>query len=246
MSDTKKHPVDQLPNTAFNSVIDASRSYANNLSIRELVKPIPFIGSALDTLFAGEGIRYEKQRVEAFLADLRLRLEAVEQELGTRNLLASEELYDLIKQVLRHVADTRSEEKRRRFATIIENQCRNKSTWDKVENAVWLTNQLTDLQVEILNTITNNAPENFEEEPEKMPAGIFYNDKIVTDVYVNLTEIFRDIPPDSLAMNCNHLVTNGLLRELPTHDPHITGIPQYFKSTDSSKRFLKWVTSSYR
>lgn len=131
-----------------------SEKYSEETSFRALIQVIPVVGGSLDTLMAGQGTTIQKQRIESFLRDLERRMTLVESAPAVQ---PTEELFDLMMNAFDSVVRTRSEKKRKRFASLVANQVSMRKDWEDVDTALRLVDELTDLHIEIL-TIARNAP----------------------------------------------------------------------------------------
>jgi len=56
----------------------ASEKYSKQIVIRALIQAIPYIGSSLDTLFAGKGNQIQFERLKHFLEILKEKLEKID------------------------------------------------------------------------------------------------------------------------------------------------------------------------
>lgn len=130
----------------------ASEKYVEQTSLRALIQVIPYVGGSLDTLLSGEGTKIQKQRMESFLRELELRMSSVE---STHQIQPTAELFDLMMNSFDGVLRTRSEKKRRRFASLIANQVSMTRDWEDADAALRLIGTLTDLHIEILIVAKN-------------------------------------------------------------------------------------------
>jgi|SRR2546426_5022079 len=216
----------------------ASEQYGEQISLRALVQAIPYVGGSLDTLLVGQGAQIQKRRVEEFLKDLDQRMRLVE---NVQVLKPTDELFDLMINAFDGVVRTRSQEKRKRFASVVASQISAPREWDEADAALRLVNQLTDFHVAIL-TVARNAP---------LCGAPFEGLRVITlapkplgdEAVVKPTFLPSALPGYSepvLRMACSELVGHGLL-----HDEGIgrwDGKPLlYFIATDLTAWFFAWL-----
>jgi hypothetical protein len=225
-------------------VTKASAQYCDKFSLRAAIQAIPILGSSLDTMLAGLGAKYQYQRLEHFIYDLRGKFEKLEHTNKLSSIEPSEELFDFMMQVFDQIIKVRSEKKRKLFANILVNQVRNDSHWDEVETASRLLSELNELHIKILDTslklpICDGVFENLQ---------VFMLEEYTTDQPKNTpkippTNISKIIPAISnsvLKMACSELIAKGLL-----HDEGIgrynTRNMKYFIATDMARWFMNWI-----
>jgi hypothetical protein len=96
-------------------------SYSNNAIIRSLVNLIPYIGSSLDVLITSKIQELSWKRLQAYLEQLRVQFEKVDDSKIDWSYLNSEEFYDLFLQTSYSVIRTRSEDKIKLYSKILRN-----------------------------------------------------------------------------------------------------------------------------
>ncbi len=223
-------------------MLDKARRYSENSLARAAIQSIPIVGTSIDTLLAGEGLAYEKQRVESFFMNLNERMQTFEQEFGKVKLKPTEELYDLLKQIVCHVMNTRSENKRKQFAAIIENRCRTNASWEEAEMAAKMLNGLSDLHIQVLSCIANAKPAESEHYHGSVVARL--NDIKVDKYSVILENEFSQVPFHQVKAAVVDLVSLGLLREIRLARIGMTSSNEEVGKTDSTDWFLEWITNS--
>jgi hypothetical protein len=122
--------------------------YSDAPGLRAAVQLIPVIGGALDSLFAGAGARLYQRRVERYFEDLGVRLRACERAIAP--VQDEEGLHGFMSSVVTDVARARSENKRRRFVSLVASQLVAPVPWDDADAAERLLAGLDDIHVLVL------------------------------------------------------------------------------------------------
>jgi len=223
------------------ALVRASERYSRRLDIRAGIQLIPWIGSALDTLLAGEGTRIGQKRVDDFLNGLQERLQQVE---GAQDIPPGEEFFDLMMQAFDAVLRTRSEAKRRRFATLVANQVQRQTPWEEAEAALQIVSELSDAHICILVAALHAPP----------CGGVFGGLRVITTEErpigegqagspAQITGLVHGYGLSALRLICSQLVARGLL-----HDEGVgrmgTKAMQYFVVTPTAHWLIDWIKES--
>jgi hypothetical protein len=222
------------------ALIKARERYSERYVFRAAVQLIPYIGSSLDTLLAGGAVRLQLERVEGFLDELNVRMQAFE---GVSANLDDEGFSDLMLTTLDEVARTRSADKRARFAAIISRQVVEARPWDDAENAVRLLADLEDIHIEVLQVALAAPPFGgaFEGKPVVCLAPVRAYDPGET-APLRLEDALPRYDGPALRMACAELSAKGLL-----HDEGVgrwdIGAMNYFVATDLAHWFNQWLTT---
>ena len=204
--------------------------------MRAAVQLIPGVGGALDTLFSGLGAKYQQQRLMHFLEELSQRLSKVE---DLADIQPSEALYDFIVNAMIQASTTRSEEKRKRFASIVTKQISQKRQWDEAEDALRILGEMSDSHMEVLSVATSVPPCD----------GPFDGLRVVTLVKQPLgkgirpTELQQALPESpylTLRRICAELLSRGLLDDDGVGRVD-TKAMQYFVASEIATWFIGWV-----
>ena len=219
----------------------ASEKYSKQIVIRALIQTIPYIGSSLDTLFAGKGSQIQFERLKHFLEILKEKLEKIEKDIYIQ---PSEEFFDLMVNIFDGVIKTRIKEKRERFANIIINKIINESTrWDEAEIATRLLKELDEIHIRILIEGIN-AP---------ICGSPFNGLKVITlkesksniQGPVDLKEKFPEYEIEVLRMVCAELVSRGLLYDEGIGRWDVKSM-EYFTATKLAEWWLKWIIADIK
>jgi hypothetical protein len=228
----------QSGESAGSAIAKARGWYADSIGLRATIQAIPYIGSPLDTLFAGRAAQIHLKRVEEFVHELDQRLRGMERVAVN---LDDDAFADLMLTAFERVARTRSEHKRSRFARIITKQVGEGAKWEEAESAVRLLGDLEDVHLEVLG-LALAAPalaKGFEGlRVISIAASPFRDDN--GNGPVALSDALPHYGTAALRMACAELMAKGLL-----HDEGIgrwdLGAMQYFVPTDLSDWFAAWI-----
>jgi len=225
-----------LPTKYSKAVDEAAVRYSQATSLRAGVQIIPWVGGALDTLLGGKGSKILQGRLDDFLKILNDRLSRIE---IAEAIDPDESFFDLMMAAFDGVMRARSQEKRKRFASLIAQQVRSRNGWDDAEAAVRLLSDLTDQHVAVLIE-TLNAP---------LCKGSFKGLRVVTfessphigrSRFMNLGALFPQIPERTLRLICSELVSRGLMRD-EGFGRMETKSMEYFVATDLAKWLMDWI-----
>jgi hypothetical protein len=200
------------PDASIALVRQCAEKYADATMLRAAMQLLPYIGGTLDTLIGGAGQKIQQRRMAHFLDELDKRLKNIEEP---KNLLAQEDLYDLMVATFEQVVKTRSEEKRVRFAQLIANGIVTESTFENIEAALRLVGELDDIHIQILSVAlqARGCIEVFDGLPIITFSGNFEaktTGGISSPVLVN---VFANIPESRLKLSCIELLSKGLLHD---------------------------------
>jgi len=238
-------------NNTAGFITKASAYYCDKFFLRATIQCVPGIGGALDTLLSGLGAKYQHERLKDFVLKLQNELSEIAKEMKIKNIEPGEELFDFIIQVFNQVIQTRSEEKRKRFASLVAKQIIYPKDWDEAEAACRFIGELTDLHIKVLE-ITLNAP---------VCDGDLKGKRIIMFSDIPKDKKFK-IPPTDVRSVLNNstnvalevvkseLVTRGLLSNLERvfWSEKERGLirPEIFVATDLAKWLMKWICSENR
>lgn len=215
-----------------------SEKYSETLTLRASMQVIPWIGGALDTLFASKGTKIYQKRIHDFLAQLNERLKIIE---SAQQVEPTEEFFDLMVGALDGVLHSRSESKRKHFATLVANQVLHSAPWEEAETALQIVSELSDAHVSVLLAALNAEP----------CSGSFAGLKVVTvkddpigrgepGHPARLSGALPSLGSSALRLICSQLVARGLL-----HDEGIgrvgTKSMEYFVATETTQWLMNWI-----
>lgn len=132
-----------------------------NLILREVgisvtkgaIGAIPIVGTVLnEAIFESRG-RIKQDRINKFIQMLQDFMETVSEESIDFNHLKSDEFSDIFDGILRRVANTRSEEKLKRFKKILVSEMQHPSNTDFTETFLDIVSRLEEVQIIILQGI---------------------------------------------------------------------------------------------
>ncbi len=188
----------------------ASVLYGDSTSTRSLVLAIPGIGSSIDLILSENGQEYVKKKIQAFLEELKMRLDTVEE--GAIKVSDEEALFDLLQTAYENVVRARSEEKIKRFARLTSDCLSNDRNWDETEAAIRLISDLTDTHIKVLKIATSTSPftaEGFE--GLRVFSIINKNEELAVP---SLKQKLGHLSDTASRMYCSELISKGLLHDV--------------------------------
>lgn len=218
----------------------ASSAYLDRTKTRAAVQAIPYIGGALDTLFAGKGNKIQNERLEHFLGELHERLGKLEEE----PKIDEETLFDFALETIEKAVKTKSNEKRQLYANIMANQVADPTATEYAEMALRIVSELDAIHFRILSiglsapkcsspfdgiqmmTITPYTPSG---EPEEGAEVI---------LPTALSEELNEYPVEAIRYAASELISKGLLRDEGIGRWDATAM-EYFCVTDTAT----WINS---
>jgi len=227
--------------TVNKALAKASEKYSETLTLRAAMQVIPWIGGALDTLFAGKGTKISQKRIEDFLAQLNERLQEIE---SAKEIEPTEEFFDLMVGAFDGVLRSRSESKRKHFAVLVANQVVYAAPWEDAETALQIVSELSDAHIRVLIAALHAEP----------CSGSFAGLKVITvkNDFIGggeqghptrLAEILPAYDSSALRLICSQLVARGLL-----HDEGVgrlgTKSMEYLIATETTRWLMNWIESS--
>lgn len=200
MLDDKKMP----------SLTGMSAWYNKAPGIRAAVAVVPYIGGALDLIFASKGSEYQMERISLFLEDLDSRLRIVEGAVE----VDEEVLYDSMVQIIDSVAKTRSSEKIVRFSRLLASTIAGNMKWEELDVAVRICEALDDIHIRILNILAQNRVCKIKafDGLKVMPV---VSSELVNDIDPLVSHF--ELSDAALIMYCSELWSKGLI-----HDEGVT------------------------
>jgi hypothetical protein len=230
------------PDISKELIRQSAEKYSETLTLRALVQLIPYIGGPLDTLIGGEGQKIQQRRIALFIEELDRRLKSIE---VPQNVLANEELFDLMVGTFERVVKTRSLEKQARFAQIIANEIAHPKGIDEVETAIRLIGELDDIHILILDAILHAplAPAPYEGSTFVTVSKHIPFPGDANHTYLILTKEFPAIPEHILRLTCSELVSKGLIFDDGVGKFSGTAMEQ-FAATNLSIWLFAWLESN--
>lgn len=221
------------------NVEQTSEMYLSNTPLRAVIAAIPLIGGSFDALLSGEGAKIQYERIKKHLDYLHERLEKL--EVGNE-LEPNGALWDLLVRTFDGVARGRSDEKRKRYASIIVRQVNDNGDINEAIDAVDLLSDLNDIHIEVLRVALNTSPCNdgvFEGLPVVAIKGM-RDDEKKPSVPTLLETHLPDYNTEMLRIASAQLVSKGLLHDEATGRASIPGM-KYFIITGAGKWFIDWI-----
>lgn len=236
--------IKDLEKTGF--ITKASAKYCDQFFLRAQIQLIPGVGGTLDTLLSGLGAKYQYERIEGFISELQDKFKKLEQVKSISSMEPSEELFDLIMQILDQIVKTRSEEKRKRFANLFVNQVGNQCDWDEAETACHLLGDISDIQIQILEVCLNAKPCNYPFAGERVLTifdhhKFFERKDVALPVPTNITKYFPLLSESTIELFCSNLMAKGLLQDQGVGGYGGGIFMGYFSATDSAKWLIDWI-----
>jgi 2-hydroxychromene-2-carboxylate isomerase len=97
-----------------------SKFYNDLTNLRIAISSIPFLGSQIDMYLSAPGQKFIEERLEYLIEQLQEELEGIEEYLINKEIIASEENFDLVQKAFIATAKTRQREKLKLFAKILK------------------------------------------------------------------------------------------------------------------------------
>ncbi|MBC7845939.1 MAG: hypothetical protein H7Y10_05565 [Flavobacterium sp.] len=97
-----------------------SKFYNDLSNLRIAISSIPFLGSQLDMYLSAPGQKFIEERFEYMIEQLQQELDGIEEYLINKEIIASEECFDLVQKAFIATAKTRQREKLKLFAKILK------------------------------------------------------------------------------------------------------------------------------
>lgn len=140
----------------------ASIWYEKTPWMRALIQTLPSFppefggigaGGPIDTLLAFRGSQIARQRLEEMISHVSTRLEYVEDASLARSFLQSDEFFDILRESIRIVAKTSSEEKRARIAAFLSHAILSARVGDVSEQILHDLDLLKDFHLAIIDKV---------------------------------------------------------------------------------------------
>lgn len=235
----REEPFD--PDNHPTSFGQASRAYCDQFPFRVAIQLLPGVGSAIDTLLAGQGLEWQYKRLEYFIAQLKTRLDFLEGRGQLREITPNEPFYDFTRHTFEKIIGTASRDKIRLFANIFQRQMQSTDGWQDAEVAVRLLDELTETHIRILQ-ITEKAPicgGSF----EGIRAVHLRRDDPGNDFSggpLDLESAIPGVKRIALMMFCSELVARGLLHDEGNGRIEVKAM-EFFTSTELTRWFIGWI-----
>jgi hypothetical protein len=225
-------------------ITKVSAKYCDKFPLRATIQAIPILGSTLDTMLAGLGVKYQYDRLENFISDLQDKLKVLK-KVGINKAVIepSEELFDFMMKIFDEVIKTRSKEKRKRFANLVASQVINQRHWDEAENACRLLGDLTVNHIRVLLLSTKAEKTDFPSEGNR-PVRISHKDRsedIFSQNSLYLTDYIHDLPEMAIRMICSELMAKGLMKDVGFGFGHLE-MMKTFSPTDLADWLVTWIS----
>lgn len=222
-----------------------SSKYGDLTVVRALIQTIPYVGSPLDVLLSNGGQKWKMERIEHFLKELDLKMRNLKSTPKLQSIEKSEELFDLVHYSMEQVVKTRSQDKRRRFANIVQRQITEALHWDESESAARLLTDLTEVDVDVLRIIAGASscgPPFDGLRVAELPLERPVKDEISRDTFkpVKLEFVFPHLNAGVLRMCCSELISKGLLKDEGLGRYGAVAM-RFFVATESAYWFLDWI-----
>ena len=194
------------------SLVEASKAYADNIPLRAGIQFIPCIGGSLDTLLSGIGVKVKNERLEQFVAELSGRL----QEIESAPTFNKQILCDLVMDAMEKSVRTRTNIKRTLYANVVARYVMHGREVDQSEMALRIIYELDLIHFEILREALQ-AP--VCDEPfsglriVSMNEHVSNSDSGGEKKPVVLIKQLPTWPPEMLQFAASELVAKGLLHD---------------------------------
>ncbi len=119
-------------------------------TLKGLIGAIPTIGTALNEAIFEHRARVKQNRVNKFVEDLAAYMKGRSIEDHSFEQISSDQFGDIFEAIIKEVAETSSDEKKKRFKLILANQLLNPIKTDFVEVYIDVIAKLNDMQIKIL------------------------------------------------------------------------------------------------
>ena len=192
------------------SLVKASKAYADNIPLRVGIQFIPCLGGSLDTLLSGIGVKVQNERLEHFVAELSGRLKIVE----SAPTFNEQILCDLVLDAMEKSVRTRTNKKRSLYANVVARYVIHGRDVDQSEMALRIIYELDLIHFEILREALQ-AP--VCDEPFSGLRIVSMNEHVLNSDSggekkpVLLIKQLPTWPPEMLQFAASELVAKGLL-----------------------------------
>ena len=219
----------------------ASERYSDLYIARAAVQAIPVIGSVLDVMLAGPGSSYRQDRIDAFINDLKIRMQTIEGEVSDKDHVP---LSDLVLMAMKEVANTRSEKKRDRLSAIVANQVTKPREWDEAEAAMRLVSEFSDLHIDVLMAF-QNAPDTMRHGKGVLTPGLQPEPDAHKQVWgTPLRNMLPQYTPDAILFACHELLARGMIKDVGVGTFDGVSSMVRLEKTELTDWFLKWIASN--
>ncbi|HTN16540.1 MAG TPA: hypothetical protein VL092_02590 [Chitinophagaceae bacterium] len=123
--------------------------YNDALKLRAVVMTIPAIGPYLDLYFSDKGQKYAQERIDYLLDSLQTEMQEVQDHLLNKEMLDSEEGFDLMQKTFSATVRTRQKTKIAVFAKILKGAFTTKSETHDPELYLRIVEELSERELEI-------------------------------------------------------------------------------------------------
>lgn len=180
---------------------DLQKNYGDSVLLRMLVSAIPTIGGPIDIALTS---RYSENRIR--------RIESLCEEIikTQKNVVVdvhSDEFVDFVADIFSRAVDSRTEEKRKRFARVFTKQMDEGRPWDEAFDASRVVSQFDDIHIEILREAISAPLWPREDQRQVHAVALAQHGE---DIPL-LQEMLPHYSKNSLELACAELVSNGLL-----------------------------------
>jgi len=132
---------------------DITKHYEDNTIARVIVNAIPYIGGSVDILLTQRWTSIRQQRINDLLEKISLELSEIKETAITKEMLESEEFYDLVFQIASNAISSRCNETRVGYARVIKSALSQEETITSLEDIVRQISGLMQKDILYLKTI---------------------------------------------------------------------------------------------
>ena len=219
------------------TVETTAEKYSEGAEFRAMIQLIPYVGGAIDTLFAGKGAKIQRQRFEMFLQSLDSRLKKIE---GCSDIAPDDDFYDFMVGVFEAVVRSKTQTKISRFTALVTNQVLHAQPWDQADTATRILKELEDIHIKILQTVMHTPVCDTPFQGLKVSALTKPLDKFVQPAATPLIKQFPEYPEALITLTCSELVSKGLLSDEGV-GRYGTRVLQYFAATKSAEWLFNFI-----
>lgn len=132
------HQLKMNTDTVKDKIVKASQVYADQTFLRAGINAIPFVGGSLDVLLASKGQNFVIRRIESFIDELKKEISDLQETQVNKELLETEEGFDLIVKAFNSASRTRQQEKLKLYARIVKSALTDSKEFEEDEPELFL------------------------------------------------------------------------------------------------------------
>lgn len=126
---------------------NASKVYTDNLGLRAYIQMIPIVGGSVDLLLTSKWHKISQKRLEIFIEAVTEEFALIEETKVDRQFLETEEFFDLVIKALNLVIKTRSSEKIKLYAKILQGSLTKSNSTFHAEDYLNVLEELTEKEL---------------------------------------------------------------------------------------------------